>query len=62
MSSHGRPSNPQPQASKTARRDLREGRPGVALALPHRGSRSSVTLARKENGYLARITIGVQTG
>jgi len=26
------------------------------------GSRSLGTLARKENGYLARITIGVQTG
>jgi hypothetical protein len=26
------------------------------------GSRSLVTLPRKENGYLARITIGVQTG
>lgn len=26
------------------------------------GSRSLVTLARKENGYLARITIGAQTG
>jgi hypothetical protein len=62
MSSHGRPSNPQPQASKTARRDLREGRPGVALALPHRRQPIVGHARAQENRYLARITIGVQTG